>query len=177
MKNNKISFITYTALFLALLIVFQYVSKPMGQFVTGSMVNLVLIASTLLIGVYSGITVALISPFLAYMLGIGTTFIQIIPVIAIGNLVLVLVYGFIMKKYPDKNIIKWSLAIAAGAVLKFIVLYFGIVKIALPFIPNLKEKQIAVLSSTFSWPQLITALIGGILAFGVVPLVKKAVEK
>ena len=71
------------------------------------------------------------------------------------------------------------LAFAAGAVLKFIALYFGVVKIVLPFFlpANAPEKIRAVLSVQFSWPQLITASIGSLLAAIVLPILRKAVKE
>ena len=68
MKNtkNKILWITRTALFIAVLIVFQSLSASLGQIVTGSLVNLVLVTAALTGGIWSGLTVAAISPFFAW---------------------------------------------------------------------------------------------------------------
>jgi hypothetical protein len=49
--NKRILFITKTALFLAILLVVQFFSKPLGQYVTGSLVNLVLIISCCALGI------------------------------------------------------------------------------------------------------------------------------
>ena len=62
--RKKIRFITETAVLLALLVSLQALTKPMGQWVTGSCVNAVLAVTVLVAGVYSGITVAIISPVL-----------------------------------------------------------------------------------------------------------------
>ena len=43
-----------------------------------------------------------------------------------------------------------------------------------PVVLTLAEKQVQTFTAMFSWPQLITALIGGALALVVVPLLKKA---
>jgi len=61
-NKNRIRWIAETAVFIALLVTLQAVTKSMSQFITGSMVNLVLIASTLVSGFASGLTVAAISP-------------------------------------------------------------------------------------------------------------------
>ena len=60
---KKINKLVYTALCLALLVVIQAVTKPLGQLVTGSLVNTILVVTTLTAGFYGGIAVALISPF------------------------------------------------------------------------------------------------------------------
>ncbi|MCL2298910.1 MAG: ECF transporter S component, partial [Firmicutes bacterium] len=55
-------------------------------------------------------------------------------------------------------------------------LWVGLVLIALPLIPGLKEPQVAMLSAAFSWPQLVTSLLGGALAMLVMPLLNKAAK-
>ena len=65
--NRKIRWITETAVMLALLIALQALTKPMGQLITGSCVNMVLAVTALLAGLYSAIAVALISPVLAIL--------------------------------------------------------------------------------------------------------------
>ena len=69
--NKKTLWITETAVMIALLVALQWATKPLGQFVTGSCVNLVLGVSVLVGGLWCGLTVALVSPFFAFLLGIG----------------------------------------------------------------------------------------------------------
>ena len=83
--RNKILWITRTAVMVALLITLQWATSGLGQFVTGSCVNAVLVVATLAAGVWSGVAVALLSPFCAFLLGIGPKLIQIVPAIALGN--------------------------------------------------------------------------------------------
>jgi hypothetical protein len=181
MKNNKISYITQTAVMLALLIGAQFITRPFGQFVTGSMVNLILLVSVFIIGIYGGVTIAVLSPLLAFLAGIGPAFIQIIPFIAIGNTLFVTIAWIITKdsisNSSTKNIVISSIGLIAASVIKFLFLLFGLVTVALPLIPGIKEKQIAVIGMAFSWPQLITALIGSILAMIIVPHLKKAIKQ
>ena len=61
--------LTETAVMTALLIVLQAVTKPAGQYVTGTCVNAVLAVSVLAAGLWSGIAVALLSPLFAFLLG------------------------------------------------------------------------------------------------------------
>ena len=60
---KKTIWIVRTAVCLALLLVLQVATKSLGQFVTGSCVNLVLAMAALTGGVWSGVIVAVISPF------------------------------------------------------------------------------------------------------------------
>ena len=86
--NKKILWITETAVLLALLIVLQWVTKPLGQFVTGSCVNAVLAVAALMVGLSSGLAVALVSPVCAYLLGIAPNLVAV-PAIMVGNTVFV----------------------------------------------------------------------------------------
>lgn len=172
---KKINKLVYTALCLALLVVIQAVTKPLGQLVTGSLVNTILVVTTLTAGFYGGIAVALISPFVAFVFGIGTPFFLIVPMIALGNAVLVSVYAAVFHRIKLNDYYKWGISVPVAALCKFIVLYLGIVKIILPNLGE-TEKKIAALSATFSFPQLITAVVGGILAFIIVPAMKKALK-
>ena len=69
--NKKIRWIAETAVMLALLITLQVLTKPLGQLATGSFVNAILALTVLLAGVSSGVTVAVISPVCAFVLGIA----------------------------------------------------------------------------------------------------------
>ena len=95
--NKKVLWITETAVLLALLVVLQWITKPLGQIVTGSCVNAVLAVSVLLVGLSSGLTVALISPVCAYLLGIAPNLVAV-PAIMAGNAVFVLALSLLCGK-------------------------------------------------------------------------------
>lgn len=175
MRNKRILWLTQTALFIALLIVLQVVTKGFGQFVTGACVNLVLISAVLLTGLGAGATVALVSPVLAAAMGIAPALMQIVPCIMLGNLTLVVIIWIIMKNTGGvQKVLSWCCAVPVAAVCKALVLWLSIVKLILPMMSALPEKQVQVMSATFSWPQLVTALLGGLLAAIIVPLVQRA---
>jgi len=176
MKENKkrILWITRTAIFIALLIVVQVATKPLGQLVTGALVNLILIMAVMTGGLYSGLTVAIISPVFATLLGIGTPLWVLVPFIALGNCVIVLIWHFIAARALKDRIVGYLAALAAGAVCKFLVLYLTIVQLMVPIVLNLPAKQAGALSAAFSLTQLFTALIGGALAAIILPILKKA---
>ena len=123
--NKKTLWITETAVMIALLVALQWATKPLGQFVTGSCVNLV-------------VTLHLLAS-------------------------------------RDKIATRSYLAVAVGAVTKFLALWLLIVKLVLPTL-GLAEKQVAAISASFSWPQLVTAAIGGVLAVTIAPLIRKALR-
>jgi len=179
-KNRKVLVLAQTAVMLAMLIGVQFATSPLkNQFLTGSLVNLILLISVFLIGFGGGVTVAAVSPFLAFLFGMGPAFIQLVPFVAVGNMLLVCIAWFVRKYVMAKNV-KDVLVTAAGLLAacaaKFLFLWVGVVLIALPLIPGINENQITMLSLMFSWPQIVTALIGSALAMAIAPLLKKAVD-
>ena len=161
--------IARTAILIALLVALQYVTRPLGQLVTGSCVNLILAVAAMLCGVWSGVIVAVVSPFFAYLLGISPQ-IWLAPAIACGNAVYVVVIALLSKKIDGVR--GGAAGVAAAAVCKFVVLYLVVVRLFIPM-GNLPAK----VAAQFSWPQLVTALIGGCLALAIVPALKKALRE
>ena len=153
--------LTRTAALLALLVILQAVTKPAGQLVTGSCVNAVLAVGALLLSVPGALVLALVSPFLAFALGIGPQLLPVVPAIAVGNGVYVLLLGWLGGK-ARSGAARWG-SLALAAVAKFLALYLLVVQL-LCRVLSLPEKQTAVFSAMFSWPQLVTALVGGVLA-------------
>ena len=180
--NKKILWITETAVMIAVLVALQAVTKPMGQFVTGSCVNMVLAVSALVGGLWCGVTVALISRVMAFVLGIAPQILTV-PAIMVGNTVFVVMLYLLAKDSEGKPALKiaaWLLA----AVAKFATLYIlvsevicGLLATSLMDAGMLKAPMLNALPATFSWPQLVTALIGGGIALTIVPLIRKAVKK
>lgn len=180
--NKKIRWITETAVMLALLVALQAITKPLGQLVTGSFVNTVLAVTVLFAGLYSGITVAVISPVLAYLLGIAPQILTV-PAIMVGNTVYVVLLYFLAGKNSRKifrQIAAWLVAAAA----KFAALYAVVVWLICGVFAQkllasgmLKAPMLKALPATFSWPQLFTALIGGGVALLIAPVLRKALHK
>ncbi len=170
MKKTTLQ-ITRTAALLALLIVLQAATKPLGQFVTGSCVNAVLAVAALFCGLWPGLVVALISPFAAFLLGVGPQLFAIIPVIAAGNAVYVVLLSLLGR--GGASFARQLLAWLASSVCKFLVLYLLVVKLLCSVLP-LAQAQIDTFTLMFSWPQLVTALIGGALAQVILRLLGRA---
>ena len=180
--KRKIQWITQTAIMLALLVTLQTLTKGLGQLVTGSCVNGVLAVSVLIGGLGSGVTVALISPVLAFLLGIAPQVLTV-PAIMVGNTVYVVLLHYIAgrdsRKLP-RQILAWICAACAKfAALYAIVVWLicGVFSEALLQAGALKAPMLKALPATFSWPQLVTALIGGAVALLIVPVLRKALRK
>lgn len=180
--RKKLLWITETAVMLALLVTLQSITKPMGQLVTGSCVNAVLSVTVLVAGLYSGITVALISPVLAYLLGIAPQILTV-PAIMIANTVFVVLLHLIAGK-DSKKIARQVIAWISAAAAKFATLYFVVIWLICGVFSEgllesgiLKTPMLKTLPATFSWPQLFTALIGGAVALLITPVLRKALRK
>ena len=180
--RKKVLWITETAVMLALLVTLQALTKPMGQLVTGSCVNAVLAVSALVGGLSCGLTVAGISPILAYLLGIAPQILTV-PAIMAGNAVYVVLLSVLADK-TGRNLVKQVIAWAVAAAAKFVALYLIVVKIICGVLSEnllaagtLKAPMLKALPATFSWPQLFTALIGGTVALLIVPVIRKAMHK
>lgn len=185
--RKKLLWMTETAVMLALLVALQALTKPLGQLVTGSCVNAVLAITVLFAGMSSGITVALISPVCAFLFGIAPNFVTVLPIM-VGNVCFVVLLRM-LAGCAQKRIWMQPVALAAAAFVKFAVLYLLVVKIicgvASGVLLGKKIGNVVVLAppmlqklpAMFTWPQLITALIGGAVAFLIVPVLRKALRK
>ena len=180
--SKKIRWITETAVMLALLVCLQALTKPMGQLVTGSCVNTVLAVAALVGGLNCGLVVALCSPVLAYLLGIAPQILTV-PAIMVGNTVFVVLLSWLADK-TGKNLVRQVIAWVAAAAAKFAALYAivvwlicGVLSENLLASGTLKAPMLKALPAAFSWPQLITALIGGAVALIITPVLRKALHK
>ena len=170
--------ITTTAILLAICIVSQFF-KNLSVYITGPIINACLILAVLSVGMVCGIILAVITPVTAFFISgspIMAAIPAIIPCVMIGNVILVLGVGLIMKKVKGNGGL--IAGMAAGSVLK--ALFMGVV-ISLILIPNLIPEamvpKMGVFQMTFSLTQLITAVIGSMYAFLIwIPLKKVMAE-
>ena len=171
MNKKRILWITQTAIFIALLVSLQAVTRPLGQFVTGSVVNLILIIAVMTGGLWSGVATGAISPVFAFLFGIGPAFFPVIPFIMVGNVILVVLWYLIGRLNIKGWLIPYVIALVAGAGAKFLWLYLGVVQVAVPVF-GFPAPMVAVFGVT----QLITAGIGGAVAIVILPMLRKALK-
>lgn len=180
--KKSVRWITETAVMLAVLITLQYLTKPLGQLVTGTCVNAVLAVAVLLGGMGCGVTVAVISPMAAFLLGIAPQILTV-PAIMAGNGVYVLVLWTLSGgkiSWSLRTIAAWITAAAAKFAMLYAVVVWvicGLLAQSLLAAGTLKEPMLKALPATFSWPQLVTALAGGALALLIVPALRKGLRK
>ena len=171
--HRRTLFISRLAIILSLTIVIQLAGFP--QPVTGPLINAMLFITATLFGNLAGIILSCLTPTAALIRGqLPPVLAPMVPFIAVGNIVLVLTYNFVVRQKFFKKIhlqsINKYVGISFAAFFKFFFLYLS-VKIILPVILNIPlPSKIAVLMTT---PQFITAVIGGIIALVMVKILLK----
>ncbi len=174
--NEKTRILCRTALLLALAIISQFF-KNTSVYITGPIVNCILIIAVLSCGLLSGTALAVITPLTSWLIT-GSPVMNAMPVVPFcimgGNFLLVLfTWLFIRKKYTN---LSFALGMIVGSVIKAAFMAVTIVLLVLQLLgpsSGLPEAALNVAKFTFSVTQLITSLIGSALAFVVWQPLKK----
>jgi len=175
--KSRVRWIAQTGIFLALLVVAQLVTRPFGNSIlTGSVNNMLFVLAVMFCGLSSAAVLGVISPIIAFLMGMAP-FLPFVPVIIVGNLALVALWYLIALRKGSGSLPLNIAALVISAVVKFLILYFGIVRFVVPLVLGLAEPQASVVSAAFSWPQLVTATIGGVLALLLFRALSKALPK
>ncbi len=134
------------------------------QMVTGPLVNAILFIATVVLGWRQAVWVALLPSALAYAVGLLPMAMgPMIPFILLGNIVLVVVFNGLWRK-------NYWLGVAAASAVKFLFLLaashllFGLI---------LRAPLAPAIAAMMSWPQLYSALLGGIIAYIFLKSVKR----
>lgn len=121
---------------------------PANQIVTGTIVNALLFMAAYRLPLFNAFLIAILPSSVALLRGLlPAPMVLLIPYIILSNTILVSVFSF-MKKTP-------RLGVFTASLLKFGFLY----SITLVLTQQLNSPLIAM----FQWPQLITALLGGVV--------------
>ena len=173
--------ITYLIKFLILLLLVT--GAPLvgihSQWITGPIVNAALILAVLLLDIRSAILIGILPSTIALSTGLlPAPLAPMVPFIIISNMILILIIDYFVGTghRPVLNTacrvptIKYFSGLFFAASLKYLFLFFtsGLV-INLLLNKNLATK----VAQMMSWPQFFTALIGGILAWGLLKILRK----
>lgn len=109
--SKKALSLTQTAVLLALIVVIEYLMVgPQYILIKGSIVNLILVVATLLIGLPAGILISIFTPLLAVVTG-HLAMPVLAPVVALGNLVFVILWWLIVRHVKEsKSLISYIVA-------------------------------------------------------------------
>jgi hypothetical protein len=165
-KPFNLVWLTRTAVLLAITLAFQMLGFP--QMVTGPAVNAMLLIAGSYVGVLGAVIIGILTPLIAFMRGIlAPPLAPMIPFIMIGNAVWVA--AFLGFRHLSGGKYRGSVTgIAIGAIAKFLVLSSAVRLIVSVPPPVAQAMQI---------PQLITAVIGGIIALMVEQALKAIIRK
>ena len=150
------------------------IAPPYNQFIIGSFVNFFIIASVIICGFSSAFVISTLATVIAFLMQ-QIAFVQIVPIVALGNIAIAAVYFLSQKLLKNKPHAALAIAVIPGAAAKFLILWLGVTKIFIPFFlpPSAPPAAAAMMTFNFSWPQLLTAYIGGIIAVYTYHFLKK----
>ena len=163
-----------SALLLAICIISQYF-KNFSVYITGPVVNAVIIIAVLAVGLWSALIISIIAPVTAFFFT-GSPIMAAIPfmfpAVMAGNIVLAVTVWYFQNKLSFNR--RLMAGLIAGSIFKAAFMGIVIVLIILPVFggnvasklpnPDALPKVLATAKTTFSITQLITALTGSVLA-------------
>ncbi|MDD5433330.1 MAG: ECF transporter S component [Candidatus Pacebacteria bacterium] len=141
------------------------------QPITGPIVNACLFIATALLGVQAGIMLGLLPSLIAWSVGtLPTPLAPMVPFIMASNTIMVVSFAYLKEKH-------FAAGVIGASVLKFLFL-FSTSYIVINLIAQKPELSSASpiaqkAAQMMSWPQLATALLGGIIAFTFLRFYKK----
>ncbi|ERI90172.1 hypothetical protein HMPREF1982_04112 [Clostridiales bacterium oral taxon 876 str. F0540] len=176
MKNNDVKKLVQSSLLLAVVIVFQIIGSRipgLNQYIVGSVVNAALLVTVFVSGTFYGTAVGVLTPWTALLVGqLKPAMAPFIPFIMLGNAIFAIAFGIIYKREPFG---KYA-GIIIGAILKFGFLYLSANKIIYALNMNFPKKVAEALSVAMGATQLVTALLGGLLAFVLIEIIFKRIK-
>lgn len=158
--TSKYRLITRAALLLSLTAIFQslrfFIPVPpfLSTFIIGSLVNATLLVAGEKVGLWPALLIACVAPLVAYFQQLLPLPVFIVPV-ALGNAIYICLF---------LSLLRWNRigAVALGTVAKTALLY-GMFAWLLTFVA-VPPKLAGGIMLAMSWPQLVTGLLGGLLA-------------
>lgn len=173
MKNNSVKKLVQASIFLALAIILQLIGRNFVQInplLIGPLINTILLITTYICGLSFGIIISILIPILAVFTGaLAAPLVPFVPFIAIGNIVFVVGFGIIM----NKGKVGLYAGVLVGSFIKYGFLTFASTKLIYMLKLAIAPKIATQLGVLFSTPQLITALLGGMVALVIIEILIK----
>lgn len=133
-----------------------------NQFITGPIVNATLFLGTVILGPASAMLIGLVPSVVALASGLlPMPLAPMVPFIMISNAILVWTFSYFRK-------INFGSGVVVASLVKYAFLYgTSLIVVNLITNQNIAAKAAATM---MAWPQIVTALIGGVIAFGVLKI-------
>ena len=131
-----------------------------NQFITGPIVNAMLFIAVMTVGAGNAILIGLIPSVVALISGLlPVPLAPMVPFIMISNAIMIIVFSYFRK------VNFWG-GVMGGTLFKYAFLYLtSTVVVGLISNHNIAVKAAATM---VAWPQIVTAIAGGIIAFGII---------
>ncbi len=140
------------------------------QWLTGPIVNAILILVLFLVGIRSAMVVALVPSLMALAGGLlPAVLAPAVPFIMIGNAIYILCIDRIYEASKSLNHGYW-VGVIIGSGIKFIFLFFSVNLISKLLI---KQELAVKVAQMMSWPQFATAVMGGMIAWIILKWLKR----
>lgn len=135
-----------------------------SQSITGPIVNAVLFISAVVLGSSNAMMIGMFPSLIAISTGLlSSALMPAIPFIIVSNAMLVAVFDRLRKT-------NFALAVIGASIIKFLFLFLSS-SIVVNFVA--KEQVAEKISAMLSWPQLFTALAGGLIAYIILKRIMK----
>lgn len=177
--NNTTKKLARSALLLAIAIVFQIIGRNLqvasiNQFLVGPIINAILLVSVVICGTWWGVGIGVLTPILAFLIGqLSPIFAPFIPFIMIGNILYVIAFALIYKKFKTSSLAKEAIGVIISSLLKFAFMFVSAVKIIHILNISFSKLALKLLPTAMGMLQLVTAIIGGILAIVIIEILRK----
>ena len=126
------------------------------QAITGSIVNATLFISVVLLGPQSAVLIGLIPSLIALPIGLlSPVLAPMIPFIVMGNTILIMTFNYLKDR-------SFWLGVILASILKFVFL-LGTSSIIVNLV--LRKEVASKIAMMMGWPQLFTALAGGLISY------------
>lgn len=136
-----------------------------NQFITGPIVNAVLFIAVVTLGVGNAILIGLIPSVVALISGLlPVPLAPMVPFIMISNAIMILTFSYFRK------VNFWG-GVIGGTLFKYAFLYLtSTIVVGLISNHNIGLKAAATM---MAWPQIVTAIAGGVIAFGILKITSR----
>jgi len=134
------------------------------QWITGSIINAALLLATVLIGPMEAVLLGLMPSTIALAAGLlPLPMASMVPFIMIGNAVLIVFFHYLKGQ-------NYALRLGLSALFKFAFLHLSVVFVMSRFLENPLVSKLMIM---MSWPQFVTAVIGGVIIYPIAKALKK----
>jgi hypothetical protein len=136
-----------------------------NQFITGPIINATLFLAAGTMGIGPAILIGLVPSVVALSSGLlPAPLAPMVPFIMISNTILIVVFAYVKK-------INFGAGAVVASFTKYAFLYFTVTFV----VRMISNHSIAAKAAAtmMAWPQLVTALAGAVIAFGILKAVQK----